>query len=385
MRTFFPPPAACAAVATLAAAGPASAHVKWFSRDADCAMPPLSPLQVMTSPEFLWLGLVAFVAVWFSAWLDGRLSQPGARAWAMAGRLDDLVAPLAPRVLRLSLAVFFVVSPLYFDEMPVLLTPELQASHRWVPLLQAAIALALLWRPSAWLGAAGIVVLYGMAVSHYGWFHLLDYPVFLAAAGAVALDSLGRGRHTALALALLRAGAGVTLMWAGAEKWLYPWWSDGVLDGQLAGLRGSMSNPFVMAAAGWVEFCCAYALVFGRLGTQAAAAVLLVPFVAAVPVFGVVDAIGHAPIIVVLVLLAATRSRLPQNLQQAGGAVLPWRRATSCALAALATIGLYWGLQALAYRGGRLPPEAVMLPCLLVAPLALWWMPRLRVFAGVTR
>lgn len=37
------------AVFAATAAGPASAHVKWFSRDADYAMAPLSPLQVISS------------------------------------------------------------------------------------------------------------------------------------------------------------------------------------------------------------------------------------------------------------------------------------------------------------------------------------------------
>jgi hypothetical protein len=163
------------------------------------------------------------------------------------------------------------------------LTPELHATSAWVPTLQLAIAATLLRGSSAWVGALGIVVLYACAVQSYGWFHLLDYPVFLGIAAFVAIDSLGRGRHGDTALAVLRASAAVTLMWGGAEKWLYPWWSFDVLDHQLLAARGSFSSSFFMAAAGWAEFCAAHALMFGRLGSQVAAWVLLVPFVAASP------------------------------------------------------------------------------------------------------
>lgn len=371
---------ACAPIAVLAitSAGPASAHVKWFSRDADCAVPPLSPLQVISSADFLLLGAVSLLVMAATALLDSRLSRTGSRALAFADALDERSAASLPRLLRFGLAAFFCIAVLYFGAAPVFLTPELHALQPWVPTLQLGIAVTLMWRPSAWLGAVGIFVLYGSAMATYGWFHLLDYPVFLAAAAFVALDSLGRARYNELALAVLRVGAGITLMWAGAEKWLYPWWSDEVLNQQLRGARGDFSSAFFMAAAGWVEFCAAYALVFGRVGAQLSAWVLLVPFLAAIPVFGVLDAIGHAPIVVVLVMLGLTRTRLPAAMQGAADRASALRRGVTCPLAGLATVGVYWGLQALAYRRfDTIEPGLTAVAVLLALPLLMWCMPRL--------
>lgn len=360
------------------AAGPAAAHVKWFSREADCAMPPLSPLQVISSPDFLLLGAISLMVMAGAALFDARLSRAGSPALVFGDRLDSRCVAWLPRLIRLSLAAFFCIAVLYFGASPVFLTPELHAARAWVPMVQLGIAVTLLWRPSAWVGALGIGVLYGSAVASYGWFHLLDYPVFLAAAAFVAIDSLGRGRHNALALALLRIGAGITLMWAGAEKWLYPWWSDEVLNHQLRAARGDFSSAFFMAAAGWVEFCAAYALVFGRLGAQVAAWVLLAPFLAAIPVFGELDAIGHAPIIVVLIVLGLTRTRLPAAVQGVADRASALRRGASCTLAGLAAVGVYWGLQALAYRRlGAVEPGLPAVAVLLALPLLLWWLPRL--------
>lgn len=366
------------AVLAITSAGPASAHVKWFSRDADCAIPPLSPLQVISSADFLLLGTISLLVMTAAALLDSRLSRTGSRALAFADALDERSAASLPRLLRFGLAAFFCIAVLYFGAAPVFLTPELHALQPWVPTLQLAIAVTLMWRPSAWLGAVGIFVLYGSAMATYGWFHLLDYPVFLAAAAFVAIDSLGRARYNELALAVLRVGAGITLMWAGAEKWLYPWWSDEVLNQQLRGARGEFSSAFFMAAAGWVEFCAAYALVFGRVGAQLSAWVLLVPFLAAIPVFGVLDAIGHAPIVVVLVMLGLTRTRLPAAMQGAADRASALRRGVTCPLAGLAAVGVYWGLQALAYRRlDTIEPGLTAVAMLLVLPLLMWCLPRL--------
>ena len=365
-----------------AACAPASAHVKWFSRAADCAMPPLSPLAVVSSPDFLFLGATGLLVMAVAALLDVLVSRPGARLRGLADAVHGRAADSVPHLVRLALAAFFCVAVLYFDGRPVYLTPELGAPSAWVPTLQLSIAAALLRRSTAWLGGLGIAVLYAAAVADHGWFHLLDYPVFLGAAAFVAIDSLGRGQRTAEALAVLRVTAAVTLMWGGAEKWLYPWWSDEVLDHQLREVRGSFPSSFFIAAAGWVEFCAAYALMFGRLGAQVAAVVLLVPFVGAVSLFGPLDAVGHAPIIVVLVVLAATRNTLPKALQGAAGPTAPLERAVSCTLAALATVGAYWSLHAIAY-GTRTGADAVVGAAMLMVPLVVWWLPRLhRVGSG---
>lgn len=345
-------------LACVLAPGASQAHVKWFSIEADCRVPPLPALHVLAGTEFFALGVASLLVLAMAAQLE-----PRARPWVPA--LPPHLASAVPHALRLSLAGFFAIVAFYFQPS-VYLTPELRAAGGWVAPLQAAIAASLLGRRTAWLGALGMAALYGAAALDYGWFHLLDYPVFLAAALAVALDACRPGRHHRLALGLLRLGAGVTLMWAGAEKWLYPWWSHPMLDHELAALRGSLSSQFIMASAGWVEFCAAYALIFGRVGTQVAAWVLLLPFVAAIPVFGVVDAIGHAPIIVVLLILGVTRTTLPARWQHVGTADF----ALGAVLGAIALVGGYWLLQRLAHpRAAETAPHDVAAAVLMLLPL----------------
>lgn len=326
-------------------------------------MPPLLPTQVLGNSDFLWLSLIAFLVMVWAAMLDPLLSR---RMRPLVTRCDRFAAASAATLLRLGMAAFFGIALWYFDGHAVYLTPELHASAAWVAPLQAVTALALLWRRTAWLGALAIGVLYGAAGVSYGWFHMLDYPVFLGVAACIALDA--RGHPPALGLALLRASAGVTLMWAAGEKWLYPWWSNGVLDHELQAVRGVMSSSAFMAAAGWIEFCAAFALVFGRVGVLIAAWVLMVPFIAAIPVFGVLDAIGHAPILLVLVVLGLTRSRLPRWARRQ----TPFEAAVRCTLTALATVGGYWLLQALAY-GRSTPTEAIAVAVLTVLPIVVWW------------
>jgi len=353
----------------------ALAHVKWFSRDADCGMQPLNPLDVLGNPDFLALAGLSFLVMMGASRLDAVLSD--SQLSVLADRVDDLVAGRVVACFRYVLAAFFCASLIYFGNEPVFLTPELHTKAGWVAPLQAGIAMALMQRRSAWLGSLGIVLLYACALRAYGWFHLLDYPVFLGAAAFIAVDSIWLGRRHDLGLAILRVSAGVTLMWVGVEKWLYPWWSYPILDGELKDLRGVMTSSFFVTAAGFVEFCAAYALVFGRTAVQLAAGVLLIPLIAAMPVFGPIDAIGHAPFVAVLAVLGITRNRVPPAAAAGGAVSDAVAHAMSCTLSAAALLGLYWGLQALAYPPAIAPaPGMAVVAVLLCLPLLCWTMPQ---------
>ena len=86
-----------------------------------------------------------------------------------------------------------------------ILTPELKTTSPYVPWLQISVAAGLAFRRTLPLSALGIVILYGIAISQYGIFHLMDYPIFLGIAAYLALSGLKRGffgaagtRHHAL-------------------------------------------------------------------------------------------------------------------------------------------------------------------------------------------
>ena len=69
---------------------------------------------------------------------------------------------------------------------------------------------------------------------------------------------------------------------------------------------------FFMRAAGVVEFTMSFALIWTPLVRRAAAIMLAATFVSAVAGFGKVDAIGHAPIIAVLLVVIGDQAREPQ-------------------------------------------------------------------------
>ncbi len=68
-----------------------------------------------------------------------------------------------------------------------------------------------------------------------------------------------------------------------------------------------------MTAAGVVEFSLAFALAWTPLFRRAAALVLAIMFVMAVFEFGKIDAIGHSPIIVILLAIVADEARDPRR------------------------------------------------------------------------
>lgn len=288
-------------------APPARAHVKWFVAF-DLQQPPRDPFAVFGSPEFAWMLACVLPLMYGIFWADQRLSSGALRrgpGWAAAlqghwSALSGGMARIAPDFLRLALSAFFLALSLYGN---VLLTPELKTDAPWVRWLQCAMALLLLSRRSAWMGALGIPVLYALAVARYGFFHLLDYPIFLGIAAYLFLWSWHGARTAALADGLLRGLTAVTLLWASIEKWGYPEWSFGLLT-QRPELTFGFGPEFYMVAAGFVEFCTAYLLVSGRLAGRAACMVLLLFFLSAIIPFGTIDAVGHSGIIVVLVVLA---------------------------------------------------------------------------------
>lgn len=285
----------------------AHAHVKWFVQF-DLLCPPRAPLRVLSSTEFIMMTALVVPLMYGVSWTDQRLSNTAVwRAIGWGTTVDRLaefsakVARVAPTIIRVAVGVFFFVLFCYGE---FLITPELKTDLPWVRWLQLAMAVLLVAsRRTAWLGALGVPVLYGAAVAKYGLFHMLDYPIFLGIATYIFLWSVFGARKAVLADAILRSFTAVTLLWAGIEKWAYPEWSFGLLEKQPE-LTFGFSPEFYMIAAGFVEFCAAYLLITGRFASRAAAVVLLAFFFAAIIPFGLIDAVGHSGIIVVLVVLA---------------------------------------------------------------------------------
>jgi hypothetical protein len=288
-------------------------------------------------PLCLFVGPVMFAA----SYADHYMIRGQTWLHRRAGALTDHVQPYFPVALRFGVSAFFVAAAAYGG---FILTPELKTEESWVPAMHLIIAgLALLPR-TAFLAGFGIAALYAHAVAEFGLYHLLDYPIFLGVAAYLVINSLLGENYANVANNILRWCTGITLLWAGIEKFAFPEWSFGLLT-EKPGLTFGFGAEFYMVAAGFVEFCCAYLLIIGALSAQASALVLFSFFVSAIYYFGLIDAIGHSAIIIVLVMLTLSQNPLAFRFQ-AYGAV---RVAAAHTVLFFGALFLFIGL----YNGGH--------------------------------
>jgi hypothetical protein len=331
----------------------AQAHVKWFSTVSDTRASPLTPLEVISSPLFIRVSLLAAAVILAVALVDGLVSQRANYLFRLAASFEQRVNGVISPLLRFGVAIYFAVGVLYFRDSPIILTPELKTTAVWVPVLQLAIAAAALSRRTVMMAGLGIVLLYAYAVSTYGWFHMLDYPVFIGIAVCLAMGADYRMDQRDFMLSILRVTTGFTLLWAGVEKWLYPAWCYDLLEHDLHAILMGFSPEFFVLAAGFVEFCLAFVLMSGRLASQVASAVLLTMMILAVPLAGTIDLIGHLPFILVLAILAATRNAVSHDPKTASSRLDAISHAFSFGVSVLGSIGAYYISHELAYTASR--------------------------------
>lgn len=330
----------------------ANAHVKWFA-DYSLLCPPRSPLQIVSGEYFLFFCLFVGPIMFAVAYVDRH--PVFRRSWLSrsAGDLTDRVQPYFPITLRLGVSVFFTAAAAYGG---FILTPELKTEDNWVPAMHLAIAgLALLPR-TAFLAGFGMIALYTHAVTEFGLYHLLDYPIFLGVAAYLMIDSFSGQEYSMAGENIMRWCTGITLMWAGIEKFAFPEWSFGLLAEQ-PGLTFGFNAEFYMVAAGFVEFCCAYLLITGMLSARVASLVLLFFFVSAIYYFGLIDAIGHSVIIIVLTLLALSQNPIASRVHLHGQAKTAAVHTGLFFGSLFLFIGLYTGGHYLTYRPYLLTPQ----------------------------
>ena len=269
--------------------------MKWFAAY-DLTAPPRSPFAICSS-DFSQLALLALLLLWAASRIEmtgfGRSLTVGMNLLTEPFRLQT------DALLRAGLAVFFVA---LWTHGNIILTPDLVTDQPWVEWLQAAIAAGLLWRPGMLFSGLGIVGLFGYGIARFGWFHMMDYPIFLGFAAYCVVQGTRHGRAGAFALDLVRWSVGITLMWASVEKWAYPEWTFPLLDLHPE-LALGFGHLFYMTAAGMVEFGLAFALIWTPLVRRMSAVILSVSFISAIFEFGKIDAIGHLPIIAALAVI----------------------------------------------------------------------------------
>ena len=314
----------------------AFAHVKWFCAYAIERQP--DGLLTVFNRDFGSLALVAIGALLLGTIVDETfVGRSLNRAFY---RLRTSLNAEGHVFVRASCG-FFLIALWYHGG--IILTPELTTSSPAIPLLQLTLAACLVSRKTTVVAGVGIAGLFGLALAEYGLFHLADYPIFLGIAAYLIAVSLRKNIFGARPIDVLRWSTAITLMWASVEKWAYPEWSYPLFV-QHPDLGFGFTPQYYMCAAGIVEFSLAFALLWTPLVRQIGAVVLTGIFVAATADFGKIDAIGHAPIIgVLLAIVIDDYSHEVGSIRKI--ALTPVKYA--CALAM--TIGSYYSLHALLY------------------------------------
>lgn len=328
----------------------AQAHVKWFAPYIVGA-PPRPVSDTMTNAWF-WLavGLVLFFflgtrLIEKSRFGEVALSGMDRSTRLLWTRLDDFV--------RAVIGAFFIA---IFAVGGVYLTPDLKTPAEWVSWLQLLIAFGVFSKRTMPLSAAGIILLWVVALADYDLFHLLDYLALgVAVAGYLVLASLRNERLRRHRFEVLRWGVAIALMWSSLEKFAFPEWFYPLVT-ERPFLTFGLPRDVFIPMAGVAEFTLGFGLLWTPLVRRLSAVALFVIFNAAVYPFGRVDLIGHALIMAIIVAIAADPERhlhfVPDVRKSLAG--VPGGIAASL----LVFMVGYWGLHHVFYGKGT--PSAGM-------------------------
>jgi hypothetical protein len=323
---------------------PAQAHVKWFAPYIVGAAPhPI--IETMTNVWF-WLAIV-LVLVFFVA---TRLIEKSPAGETVLVGMDRVAKPLWSRLddfVRAVIGAFFIA---IFAVGGIYLTPDLKTPAEWVSWLQLLIAFGVFSRRTMPLSAAGIILLWLLALTEYSLFHLLDYLALgVAVAGYLVLASLNNENWRKHRFEVLRWGVAIALMWSSLEKFAYPDWFY-PLVAEKPFLTFGMPRDVFIPMAGVAEFTMGFGLLWTPLVRRLSAIALFIIFNAAVYPFGRIDLVGHALIMAIIVAIAADPERQVHFLPRIRQAVASIPGGIAVALIVFMTG--YWGLHFVFFGSG---------------------------------
>ncbi|WP_111346407.1 hypothetical protein [Acuticoccus sediminis] len=278
----------------------ASAHIKWFY-PYDLTQAPRDIGQVLQS-NFVILYIASAVAIYVFFVVDRTLYRTG----FLRAPLSRLMISedQAYWIIRICVSVMFLALFLYglFSEA-MYLTPELKTANPLVKWVQLAIAAVVWFRPTVPLAAIGMIGLYFMAGQDYGYYHMMDYPLFLGLAVFLLFSTMKGDGWMTLRYVALFATTGISLLWGAVEKFAYPNWFYPLLDDLPFLTFGFPPELFVMLA-GFVEFNLTFVLLSSAsIVSRLVAFAFNMIFLLAIYIFGLIDAVGHLMIIAVLLVL----------------------------------------------------------------------------------
>ena len=270
----------------------AEAHVKWFS-EFSYADEPLSIREVLTPAFFLLLGLAVVVSVTLTL-LEEKVTRI---RWV--AKIDEWFASknqYTMFVMRLGVGVTLV----WCWQAGKFLAPDLAGTAEWMIWLQFLVAFLLVFnRTVAWAGA-GILMLYLLAILHYGFFHMLDYLIYAGIGWFFIAYESKKENVRITALPAVYATLGFCLIWLGIEKLIYPSWSKLLLEEHPV-LALGVDHDFFVTAAAMIEIGLGF-MIMVCLQERLLALFITLLFVLTTMVFGREEVVGHTLIHTVLIV-----------------------------------------------------------------------------------
>ena len=279
------------AAAWLLAQMPLHAHVKWFS-EFDFSDRPLTLPEAVT-PTFLALAGLSMATIALFVYLDRHLATAlwytRITAWLVARREHSVL------VMRIGLGATLLLS----WQAGTLFVPEL-AVGEWIGWGQFLVAFLLLFDAAVPIAGAAVMVLFGVGLTQYGAFHMLDYTFFIGVGYYLAVSRSEKPTFRGSGVPALYTTLGFSLCWAALEKIIYPQWSAYLLDVHPQ-LTLGLDPSFFLISAAFVEISLGYLLIICLLQRPLALLITLVFFLTTA-VFGKTEVIGHTIIHTALIV-----------------------------------------------------------------------------------
>ena len=269
----------------------AEAHVKWFS-EFSFADKPISYSEVWT-PVFLGLVALAVVVSVTMSLLEARMLKvpqiAAVDSWFSSR--SDYVVP----VMRLGVGITL----LWCWQAGKLLAPDLSTNAEWIIWLQALVAVLLVFPRTLAAAGVGVLLLYGLGIYLFGFFHMLDYLLFIGVGWFFISQRSTQERIQATGLPALYATLGFCLIWLGIEKLVYPSWAKLLLEEHPV-LALGVEHDFFVTAAAMIEISLGF-MIMVCLQERLLALTITLVFVLTTLVFGREELVGHTIIHTVLI------------------------------------------------------------------------------------
>ncbi|MBP9854929.1 MAG: hypothetical protein KBD53_08690 [Candidatus Omnitrophica bacterium] len=328
---------------------PVFAHVKWFSNFSFNDKPKTIP--EILDVTFWGLMFLSVVAIGILVIIDYRsLSYQWSKkltVWLEDHRnYSDIV-------MRAASAAVLLLS----FQSGALFVPELKTGNDTLGWVQFALAVLLLFPKTVMISGFGMTGLYLYGMSSYGWFHMLDYAIFVGVGYYLIVHKLDNKKIRATGLILLYVTLGFSLAWLAIEKLIYPQWGLYVLQ-QNPQLAFGLNMHFFLTAAAFVEISLGYLMMICLLQRPLALVVTLVFFMTTI-VFGKTEVIGHTILHAALIvfLLEGSGKVYPTPVEWYKS--LFWRMAFACVNFVFFVFLLLWPYQNVAMNKYQTTAEKI--------------------------